>query len=138
MTLPGMPLPGAEGPRLLRGGPIAATIREQVAADVESFRAECGHAPALAVVIVGRDAPSTVYLHKILDGCRLVGIEDRNCCILCRNGWLHGRAVWTVAIGQPPEKASRTASEVPGRGQNCDRSYTFANQLVLRYESPPI
>jgi len=28
-------------------------------------------------VIVGRDAPSTVYLHKILDGCRTVGIVDR-------------------------------------------------------------
>ena len=77
MTLPGTTLPESDGPRLLRGGPIAATIREQVAADVASFRAECGHVPALAVVIVGRDAPSTVYLHKILDGCRLVGIEDR-------------------------------------------------------------
>jgi methylenetetrahydrofolate dehydrogenase (NADP+)/methenyltetrahydrofolate cyclohydrolase len=65
------------GPRLLRGGPIATEIREQVAADVAAFRAEHGYAPALAVVVVGREAPSAVYLHKILDGCRLVGIEDR-------------------------------------------------------------
>jgi methylenetetrahydrofolate dehydrogenase (NADP+)/methenyltetrahydrofolate cyclohydrolase len=65
------------GPRLLRGGPIAAAIREQVAADVAAFRADQGYAPALAVVVVGKDAPSAVYLHKILDGCRLVGIEDR-------------------------------------------------------------
>ena len=65
------------GPRLLRGGPIAAAIREQVATDVAAFRADHGHAPALAVVVVGKDAPSAVYLHKILDGCRLVGIEDR-------------------------------------------------------------
>ena len=65
------------GPRLLRGGPIAAAIREQVAADVAAFRADNGYTPALAVVVVGRDAPSAVYLHKILDGCRLVGIEDR-------------------------------------------------------------
>ncbi len=64
-------------PRLLRGGPIAAAIREQVATDVASFRGEHGYAPALAVVVVGKDAPSAVYLHKILDGCRLVGIEDR-------------------------------------------------------------
>ena len=64
-------------PRLLRGGPIAAAIREQVATDVAAFRADHGHAPALAVVVVGKDAPSAVYLHKILDGCRLVGIEDR-------------------------------------------------------------
>jgi methylenetetrahydrofolate dehydrogenase (NADP+) / methenyltetrahydrofolate cyclohydrolase len=66
-----------DGPRLLRGGPIATAIREQVAQDVATFQAERGFAPALAVVVVGRDAPSAVYLHKILDGCRLVGIEDR-------------------------------------------------------------
>jgi methylenetetrahydrofolate dehydrogenase (NADP+)/methenyltetrahydrofolate cyclohydrolase len=72
-----MTLLAADGPRLLRGGPIAAVIREQVAADVASFRAEFGFVPVLAVVVVGRDAPSAVYLHKILDGCRLVGIEDR-------------------------------------------------------------
>jgi len=66
-----------DGPRLLRGGPIASGIREQVAADVVAFRAESGYAPALAVLVVGKDAPSAVYLHKILDGCRLVGIEDR-------------------------------------------------------------
>ena len=65
------------GPRLLRGGPIAADVRTTVAADVAAFREEHGFAPALAVVIVGRDAPSTVYLHKILDGCRTVGIVDR-------------------------------------------------------------
>ena len=66
-----------DGPRLLRGGPIAAAIREQVAADVVAFSAEFGYVPALSVVVVGKDAPSAVYLHKILDGCRLVGIEDR-------------------------------------------------------------
>jgi methylenetetrahydrofolate dehydrogenase (NADP+) / methenyltetrahydrofolate cyclohydrolase len=66
-----------DGPRLLRGGPIAATIREQVAADVAAFKLEHDYTPALAVLVVGKDAPSAVYLHKILDGCRLVGIEDR-------------------------------------------------------------
>jgi methylenetetrahydrofolate dehydrogenase (NADP+)/methenyltetrahydrofolate cyclohydrolase len=66
-----------EGPRLLRGGPVATAIREQVAADVTAFKTEFGYTPALAVLVVGKDAPSAVYLHKILDGCRLVGIEDR-------------------------------------------------------------
>ena len=66
-----------EGPRLLRGGPVATAIREQVAADVAAFKAEYGWAPTLAVLVVGADAPSLVYLHKILDGCRLVGIGDR-------------------------------------------------------------
>jgi methylenetetrahydrofolate dehydrogenase (NADP+)/methenyltetrahydrofolate cyclohydrolase len=65
------------GPRLLRGGPVAADVRTTVAADVAAFRDAYGYTPELAVVIVGRDAPSTVYLHKILDGCRLVGIQDR-------------------------------------------------------------
>jgi methylenetetrahydrofolate dehydrogenase (NADP+)/methenyltetrahydrofolate cyclohydrolase len=65
------------GPRLLRGGPVAADVRAAVAADVAAFKADHGYTPELAVVIVGRDAPSTVYLHKILDGCRLVGITDR-------------------------------------------------------------
>ncbi len=66
-----------DGPRLLRGGPVGSGIREQVAADVAAFKTEHGYAPALAVVVAGKDAPSAVYLHKILDGCRLVGIEDR-------------------------------------------------------------
>jgi methylenetetrahydrofolate dehydrogenase (NADP+)/methenyltetrahydrofolate cyclohydrolase len=61
-----------EGPRLLKGGPIASVIREQVAADVVTFKAEHGSTPTLAILVVGADAPSLVYLHKILDGCRLV------------------------------------------------------------------
>jgi methylenetetrahydrofolate dehydrogenase (NADP+) / methenyltetrahydrofolate cyclohydrolase len=64
-------------PRLLRGGPIAGAIREQVATDVVEFQASYGYTPVLAVVVVGRDAPSAVYLHKILDGCERVGIEGR-------------------------------------------------------------
>jgi methylenetetrahydrofolate dehydrogenase (NADP+)/methenyltetrahydrofolate cyclohydrolase len=66
-----------EGPRLLRGGPIAASIRETVAADVAAFKEEFGYTPGLTVLVVGADAPSLVYLNKILDGCRLVGIKDR-------------------------------------------------------------
>jgi methylenetetrahydrofolate dehydrogenase (NADP+)/methenyltetrahydrofolate cyclohydrolase len=66
-----------EGPRLLKGGPIAASIREKVAADVAAFKEEFGYTPGLTVLVVGADAPSLVYLNKILDGCRLVGIKDR-------------------------------------------------------------
>ena len=46
--------------RLLEGGPIADEIRGAVAEDVASFRAARGRAPGLRVVIVARDAPSTV------------------------------------------------------------------------------
>ncbi len=65
------------GPRLLLGAPIAAEIRAGVARDIEAIRGRRGHAPALAVVIVGRDAPSAVYLNQILRSCEKVGIEGR-------------------------------------------------------------
>jgi methylenetetrahydrofolate dehydrogenase (NADP+) / methenyltetrahydrofolate cyclohydrolase len=63
--------------RLLEGGPIAAKIRVAVAEDVATFAATRGRAPGLAVVIIGKDAPSTVYLEQILRGCAKVGIEAR-------------------------------------------------------------
>jgi methylenetetrahydrofolate dehydrogenase (NADP+)/methenyltetrahydrofolate cyclohydrolase len=63
--------------RLLEGGPIAAEIRSAVAEDVATFTRTRGRPPALAVVIIGRDAPSTVYLEQILRGCAKVGIDAR-------------------------------------------------------------
>lgn len=69
-----MPAPGA---RLLEGAPIAAEIRQAVAEDVEQFERDHGRAPSLAVVIVGKDAPSTVYLEQILRSCAKVGINAR-------------------------------------------------------------
>jgi methylenetetrahydrofolate dehydrogenase (NADP+)/methenyltetrahydrofolate cyclohydrolase len=61
--------------RLLEGGPLAEEIRRAVAEDVASFTARRGRAPGLRVVIVGRDAPSAVYLERILRGCAKVGID---------------------------------------------------------------
>jgi methylenetetrahydrofolate dehydrogenase (NADP+) / methenyltetrahydrofolate cyclohydrolase len=63
--------------RSLEGGPIAAEIRAAVAEDVASFLRTQGRPPGLAVVIIGRDAPSTVYLEQILRGCAKVGIDAR-------------------------------------------------------------
>jgi methylenetetrahydrofolate dehydrogenase (NADP+)/methenyltetrahydrofolate cyclohydrolase len=65
------------GPRLLLGAPIAAEIRASVENDVAVFRGRHGYAPALAVLIVGRDAPSAVYLNQILKSCAKVGIVGR-------------------------------------------------------------
>jgi methylenetetrahydrofolate dehydrogenase (NADP+)/methenyltetrahydrofolate cyclohydrolase len=65
----------ASGARLLEGGSIAEEIRTAVAEDVSTFIATRGRAPGLRVVIVGRDAPSTVYLERILRGCAKVGID---------------------------------------------------------------
>ncbi len=61
--------------RLLEGGPLAEEIRRAVAEDVASFTVRRGRAPGLRVVIVGRDAPSAVYLERILRGCAKVGID---------------------------------------------------------------
>jgi methylenetetrahydrofolate dehydrogenase (NADP+) / methenyltetrahydrofolate cyclohydrolase len=63
--------------RLLHGGPIAAEIRQAVAEDVETYRKRVGRVPGLAVVIVGRDAPSMVYLQQILRASEKAGISGR-------------------------------------------------------------
>jgi methylenetetrahydrofolate dehydrogenase (NADP+)/methenyltetrahydrofolate cyclohydrolase len=65
------------GARLLEGAPIAAEIRAGVAADVAAFVAAHGRPPALAVVVCGRDAPSMVYLDRILKACAAAGIDGR-------------------------------------------------------------
>ena len=65
------------GARLLLGRPIATEIRQAVAEDVATFTAAQGRPPGLAVVIVGRDAPSMVYLEQILRGCEKAGIDSR-------------------------------------------------------------
>ena len=71
-----MTVAGGEA-RLLLGGPIASEIRLAVAEDVEAFRKRTGRSPGLAIVIVGRDAPSMVYLQQILKSCEAVGIASR-------------------------------------------------------------
>ncbi len=63
--------------RRLEGKPIADEIRTAVAEDVVRFTTTQGRPPGLAVVIVGRDAPSTVYLEQIIRGCARVGIDAR-------------------------------------------------------------
>jgi methylenetetrahydrofolate dehydrogenase (NADP+)/methenyltetrahydrofolate cyclohydrolase len=63
--------------RLIEGRPIAAEIRAAVHEDVEAFTEREGRAPGLAVVLVGRDAPSVVYLERILKGCAQVGIAGQ-------------------------------------------------------------
>ena len=46
-----------------------------MAEDVARFRDTRGRPPGLRVVIVGKDAPSMVYLERILRGCAKVGID---------------------------------------------------------------
>jgi methylenetetrahydrofolate dehydrogenase (NADP+) / methenyltetrahydrofolate cyclohydrolase len=73
--------PGAvtapDRPRLLSGSPIAAEIRAGLARDFAAFTERWGYAPTLAVVLVGADAPSAVYLQQILRTCQKVGVVGR-------------------------------------------------------------
>jgi methylenetetrahydrofolate dehydrogenase (NADP+)/methenyltetrahydrofolate cyclohydrolase len=80
-TAPGTTTAGAtapaEGPRLLAGGPIAAGIRDELRAGFAAFKGRWGYVPTLAIVLVGADAPSAVYLEQILRTCQKVGAEGR-------------------------------------------------------------
>jgi methylenetetrahydrofolate dehydrogenase (NADP+) / methenyltetrahydrofolate cyclohydrolase len=67
----------AAGPRLLTGSTIAAGIRAELVDAFARFKQRWGYAPTLAVVLVGKDAPSAVYLQQILRTCEKVGIEGR-------------------------------------------------------------
>jgi len=67
----------AAGPRLLAGSPIAAEIRTSLIDDFSRFKERWGYAPTLAVVLVGADAPSAVYLTQILRTCDKVGVRGR-------------------------------------------------------------
>ena len=63
--------------RVLSGAAIAADIRQQVSADVETFRRRRGYAPALAVLVLGHDPAFAVYVRQILRTCAGVGLEGR-------------------------------------------------------------
>jgi methylenetetrahydrofolate dehydrogenase (NADP+) / methenyltetrahydrofolate cyclohydrolase len=63
--------------RLLYGAPLAADLRQQVAQRIARFRGRNGYAPTLAVVIIGKNAASRLYLGQILRGAEKVGIQGR-------------------------------------------------------------
>ena len=50
--------------RRIDGKATAAELRAEVAVEVAKFRAECGRAPGLAVVLVGDDPASAVYVRN--------------------------------------------------------------------------
>lgn len=58
---------------ILDGNKIASEIRAEVAADVKSL-ATCGIRPGLAVVLVGHDPASQIYVRGKVKSCEEVGI----------------------------------------------------------------
>jgi methylenetetrahydrofolate dehydrogenase (NADP+)/methenyltetrahydrofolate cyclohydrolase len=73
----GATAPVEAGPRLLAGGPIAAEIRAGLTEDFARFKERWGYSPTLAIILVGADAPSAVYLKQILRTCEKVGVNGR-------------------------------------------------------------
>jgi len=72
--------PGAEqrvgGARLLDGKAVAAKVRLEVGARAAAFAARCGRRPGLAVVQVGEEAASSVYVRNKRKSSLEAGIES--------------------------------------------------------------
>jgi methylenetetrahydrofolate dehydrogenase (NADP+)/methenyltetrahydrofolate cyclohydrolase len=62
--------------RIIDGKAFAAQLREQVAAEVASLKAEHGLTPGLAVVLVGEDAASQVYVRSKGEQTLAVGMHS--------------------------------------------------------------
>ncbi len=63
--------------KLINGKEIAAEIRREIAEDTEKFKKENGYAPGLAVVIVGEDPASQVYVRNKHRACEEVGFYSK-------------------------------------------------------------
>lgn len=62
--------------RILRGDQVASDLCDTVAADVLRLDAECGIRPGLAVVLVGEDPASVVYVRRKVTKSREVGVHS--------------------------------------------------------------
>jgi methylenetetrahydrofolate dehydrogenase (NADP+) / methenyltetrahydrofolate cyclohydrolase len=62
--------------QLIDGKAIAATVRAEVARDVESWRTGSGRTPGLATVLVGDDPASAVYVGNKIRACEEAGIRS--------------------------------------------------------------
>ena len=59
--------------QIIDGKAISAKIREEIKEETARFKAERGYAPGLAVIIVGEDPASTVYVRNKGRACDEVG-----------------------------------------------------------------
>jgi methylenetetrahydrofolate dehydrogenase (NADP+)/methenyltetrahydrofolate cyclohydrolase len=70
------PAAAGAGARVLRGDGPAETVRYLARTEVQELR-ESGMVPTLALVSVGEDAASKIYLRRKAEACAEVGIEVR-------------------------------------------------------------
>ncbi len=61
---------------ILDGKAVAAKVRTKVKSDVESFKSKYKRVPGLAVVLVGEDPASQVYVRNKIKACEEAGIES--------------------------------------------------------------
>ena len=61
---------------IINGKEISAKTREQIAADTQKLLEETGVRPGLAVIIVGDDPASHVYVKNKKKGCEQVGFHS--------------------------------------------------------------
>ena len=63
--------------RIIDGTALARRIRQEVKEQVDAFRRDAGRVPGLAVVLVGDDPASQVYVRTKERGCGEVGIRSQ-------------------------------------------------------------
>ena len=61
---------------LIDGKIVSAAVRKRIATETEKFKAEHGITPALAVILVGNDPASAVYVRNKHKGCLEVGMRS--------------------------------------------------------------
>lgn len=64
--------------KIIDGKAISKQVREEIAAEVVSFKEKRGSVPGLAVVIVGNDPASQVYVRNKKKGCEEVGFYSES------------------------------------------------------------
>ncbi len=63
---------------IIDGKAIAKSVREELAVEVEQLKSDAGVTPGLAVVLVGEDPASKVYVRNKHRACERVGINTRD------------------------------------------------------------
>ena len=64
-------------PTIIDGRAVSAAVRESIKAEAEAFRATTGITPGLAVVLVGENPASQVYVRNKHRACGEVGFLSR-------------------------------------------------------------
>ncbi|WP_020395402.1 bifunctional methylenetetrahydrofolate dehydrogenase/methenyltetrahydrofolate cyclohydrolase FolD [Thiolinea disciformis] len=64
--------------KIIDGKKVAATVREQVKAAVDARLAQGKRPPGLAVILIGSEPASQVYVRNKRNACHEVGIESRS------------------------------------------------------------